>query len=184
MPLKCDCSLVWLWELAERGEIVQGASCDDTPLDQVDTVDTLACDTLEWGIIIGCVGGVITVIILTVIIATLVKCWQERSRQQGTKYMQCDYLQYNTAVMKGAEDMLITTYLQPSPSHQIYAEIDKYPGPEGGEQIYYTVQDPGHHPHPLPLLLGTDTGHTLYSSSGSASSDQNTSSTECSIPLR
>jgi len=79
--------------------------------------------------------------------------------------------------------MLITTYLQPSPSHQIYAEINKYPGPEGGEQIYYTVQDPGHHPHPLPLLLGTDTGHTLYSSSGSASSDQNTSSTECSIPL-
>ena len=187
MPLKCDCSLLWLWELSEQGGIVQGASCDDTPLDQVD-VDNLACDTLDWAIIIGCVGGIITIIILTVIIATLVKCCQERASRRGTKYLQCDYLQYNTAVMKGADDMLITTYLQPSPSHQIYAEIDKYPGaypgPEAGEQIYYTVQEPGQQPHPLPHPLGPDQGQTLYSSSGSASSDQNTSSTECSIPLR
>ena len=132
-------------------------------------MDSLACDHLEWGLIIGCVGGSVILIILIVIIAVLVKCYNERR----VKYHHCDYLQYNTNVMKQPDDLLISNYIQPSPSHQIYCEIERpglshgYPGPE---QIYYTVGDGE---------------RTLYSSSGSASSDQNTSSTECStsIPL-
>ena len=170
VPLQCDCSLLWLWELEERreGEILEGATCDGTELRHVD-VDSLACHHLEWGLIIGCVGGSLILIILIVITAGLVKCCNERK----VAYHQCDYLQYNTNVMKQPDDLLISTYIQPSPSHQIYSEIER-PG-EQGEQIYYTVQDGE---------------RTLYSSSGSASSDQNTSSTECStsistsIPLR
>ena len=94
----------------------------------------------------------------------MVKCCNERK----VAYHQCDYLQYNTNVMKQPDDLLISTYIQPSPSHQIYSEIER---PDQVEQIYYTVQDGE---------------RTLYSSSGSASSDQNTSSTECStsLPLR
>ena len=127
-------------------------------------MDSLACDHLEWGLIIGCVGGSVILIILIVIIAVLVKCYNERR----VKYHHCDYLQYNTNVMKQPDDLLISTYIQPSPSHQIYSEIER---PDQVEQIYYTVQDGE---------------RTLYSSSGSASSDQNTSSTECStsLPLR
>ena len=167
VPLRCDCSLLWLWELQERGEgeILTGASCDGTDLGQVD-VDSLACDHLEWGLIIGCVGGSLVLIILIVITAGLVKCCNERK----VAYHQCDYLQYNTNVMKQPDDLLISTYIQPSPSHQIYSEIERT---DQGEQIYYTVQD-------------GERERTLYSSSGSASSDQNTSSTECStsLPLR
>ena len=40
MPLECSCSLVWLWELAESGEVVEGAQCDGQPLTQV----RLKCD--------------------------------------------------------------------------------------------------------------------------------------------
>ena len=142
---------------------MEGATCDGTELSAVD-VDSLACDHLEWGLIIGCVGGSIILIILIVMIAVMVKCYNERR----VKYHHCDYLQYNTNVVKQQEDLLISNYIQPSPSHQICCEIERpYPGPE---QIYYTVGDGE---------------RTLYSSSGSASSDQNTSSTECStsIPL-
>ena len=199
VPLKCDCALLWLWELTERRNVVDGATCDNTALEEVD-VDSLACDHREWGIIIACVGSSIIVIILIVIIAAIVKCCKDK-RSAG-KYIHCDYLQYNTNVMKQADDLLITTYMQPSPSHQIYAEIDKYspymdhsgspnqpkhpryPVMVPPEQIYYSVQDPlgqgsgsGHGP-----MIHLD--HNVYSSSGSASSDQNTSSTECSIPLR
>merc|ERR1719308_618228 len=28
VPLICDCSLLWLWELEERGDILEGAACD------------------------------------------------------------------------------------------------------------------------------------------------------------
>ena len=172
VPLQCDCSLLWLWELQERGEergegeILEGATCDGTELREVD-VDSLACDHLQWGLIIGCVGGSLILIILLVITAGLVKCCNERKVAQ---YSHCDYLQYNTNVMKQPDDLLISTYIQPSPSHQIYSEIERT---EQGEQIYYTVQD-------------GERERTLYSSSGSASSDQNTSSTECStsLPLR
>ena len=38
MPLECSCSLVWLWELAESGEVVEGAQCDGQPLTQVSSV--------------------------------------------------------------------------------------------------------------------------------------------------
>ena len=186
VPLQCDCSLLWLWELTERGDIVEGAACDNKELSHVN-VDSLACDHFEWGIVIACIGGSITVIIVIVIIAVIVKCCNDRRR--SAKYIQCDYLQYNTNVMKQADDMLITTYMQPSPNHQIYSEIDKYspynehppqhhsPVIMSQEQIYYSVQEPVHgHVNPGE--------QTVYSSSGSASSDQNTSSTECSMPLR
>ena len=188
--------MLWLWELSERGDIVEGAACDNIELTRVN-VDSLACDHFEWGLIVACIGGGITIIIIIVIIAALVKCCNDRRR--SAKYIQCDYLQYNTNVMKQADDMLITTYMQPSPSHQIYSEIDKYspymenpqhqspqqqhfPVIVPQEQIYYSVQDPLDTTVSHPLATHAD--HIVYSSSGSASSDQNTSSTECSIPLR
>ena len=70
VPLQCDCSLLWLWELTERGDIVEGAACDNKELSHVN-VDSLACDHFEWGIVIACIGGSITVIIVIVIIAVI-----------------------------------------------------------------------------------------------------------------
>ena len=32
VPLNCHCSLLWLWELKERGNIIEGAACDQTDL--------------------------------------------------------------------------------------------------------------------------------------------------------
>ena len=173
--------MLWLWELSERGDIVEGAACDNTPLQRVN-IDQLACDQVEWAIIIGCVGGIIVVIIIIVIIAVIVKYCSERRR--SAKYIQCDYLQYNTNVMKQSDDILIPNYMhqqhhqQPSPGHQIYAEIDKYsPYLEHSDQIYYSVQDPG--------PVASEHGPVYSSTSASTSSDQNTSSTETSsIPLR
>ena len=94
----------------------------------------------------------------------------------------------------------------PLQHQQIYAEIDKfYPGAAaaGDQQIYYTVQDPPAGPSWTPgnqQLYQQDPpagpswtpghqqlyhGQQLYSSSGSASSDQNSSSTDYSVaPLR
>ena len=76
----------------------------------------------------------------------------------------------------------------PLQQQQIYAEIDKfYPGAAaaGDQQIYYTVQDPAAGPSWTPGHQQLYHGQQLYSSSGSASSDQNTSSTDYSVaPLR
>ena len=75
----------------------------------------------------------------------------------------------------------------PLQHQQIYAEIDKfYPGAGAGDQqIYCTRQDPAAGPSWTPGNQQLYHGHQLYSSSGSASSDQNTSSTDYSLaPLR
>jgi len=209
VPLKCDCSLLWLWELKERGDIVEGAACDQTDLAKVN-VDNLACDQVEYLIIVAVVGGVIAVVIVIVIVTALVKCL---TNKDGDKYIQCDYLQYNPHGVRYADEKVVSTYIQRSPSKPYYTETDNLaqyvqqsprkpyfndtpqvtpylsramydPNSDSqsptkmssnmSEQIYYCVQDPG----VMPINLD----QTVYSSSGSASSDPNTTSTECSVP--
>jgi len=207
VPLKCDCSLLWLWELKERGDIIEGAACDQTDLANVN-VDNLACDQVEYLIIVAVVGGVIAVVIVIVIVTALVKCLTNRD---SDKYGQCDYLQYNPHGVRYAEDKVVSTYMQRSPSKPYYTDSDDLaqfvqhsprkpyysdrdtpqvtpylsravyePTSEGpsptkiNEQIYYCVQEPG--------SGVTLRDQTVYSSSGSASSDPNTTSTECSVP--
>ena len=198
VPLNCHCSLLWLWELKERGNIIEGAACDQTDLAKVN-VDNLACDQEEYLIIVAVVGGIIAVVIVIVIVTALVKCL---TNSDSDKSMQCDYLQY-------ADEKVVSTYIQRSPSRPYYTETDnvqQWPrtpysvertevspflsrvlyGPHSdsaqsvtgissnmSEQIYHCIQDPG--------LIPSNLDHTVYSSSGSASSDPNTTSTECSV---
>ena len=182
VPLNCDCSLLWLWELKERGNIIEGAACDQTDLAKVN-VDNLACDQVDYLIIVAVVGGIIAVVIVIVIVTALVKCL---TNSDSDKSMQCDYLQY-------ADQKVVSTYIQRSPSRPYYTETDRTPyshdrtqvspylgrvlyDPHSDSQssnIYYCVQDPG--------LIPSNLDHTVYSSSGSASSDPNTTSTECSV---
>jgi len=205
VPLNCDCSLLWLWELQERGNIIEGAECDKTDLAKVN-VDSLACDQEEYLLIVAVVGGIIAVVVVIVIVTALVKCVTTRD---SDKYRQCDYLQYNTHTVQYADHKVVTPYIQRSPSKPYYTESphlvhqspekpywnitpqvtpylsrDIYaPNSDGenstkmssnmNEQIYYCVQDP----KVVPLNFDP----TVYSSSGSAVSEQNTSTTEDSI---
>ena len=84
-------------------------------------MDSLACHALDWGLVVGCSGGAVAVIILAVMAAAVAKCcrsysaligqstsilicdWSAvsilicdwcRERRLQTKYLQCDYLQY------------------------------------------------------------------------------------------
>jgi len=199
VPLNCDCSLLWLWELKERGNIIEGSACDQTDLAKVN-VDNLACDQVEYLIIVAVVGGIIAVVIVIVIATALVKCL---SNKEGDKYNQCDYLQYNTHRVHYADEKVVSGDTQRSPSRPFYtdtdnlaqlvqqsprkpysnnsSEVSPYLSCDSkdvtamnsniSDQIYYCVQDPG--------LVHSNLDQRIYSSSGSASSDPNTTSTEC-----
>ena len=49
--------------MEERGNIIEGAACDQTDLAKVN-VDNLACDQEEYLIIAAVVGGIIAVVIV------------------------------------------------------------------------------------------------------------------------
>merc|ERR1711874_901952 len=125
------------------------------------------------------------------------------ANNEGDKYTQCDYLQYDPHGVRHADEKVVSTYIQRSPSRPYYTETDNLAqfvqqsprtpyshdrtqvspylsrvlyDPHSDSQssnIYYCVQDPG--------LIPSNLDHTVYSSSGSASSDPNTISTECSV---
>merc|ERR1719431_2063994 len=120
------------------------------------------------------------------------------TNKDSDKYKQCDYLQYNY----DTHQKVVNTYIQRSPSKPYYAESDQVvqqsrmnacsndssqvsPYLKRGmigtnsdsesptkvsnnmnDQIYYCIKDP----KVIPINLDK----TVYSSSGSASSDQNT----------
>jgi len=196
VPLICDCSLLWLWELEERGDILEGAACDQTDLARVN-VDNLACDQEEYLIIIAVVGGIIAVVIVIVIVIALVRYLAYKN---SDIYKHCDYLQYNY----DPHQKVVNNYMQRSPTKPYYSGTDQFvqQSPNnsycndssqvtpylrrGGnienptvnsnnisEQIYYCLKD--------PQVMPNNLDKRLYSSSCSASSDQNTMSTEYSV---
>ena len=92
LPLTCNCSLLWLWQLSqEKGDIVQGAVCDgDKSLNDV-SVDLLACSHQNNQLILGITVGVIALIFTLFIVIVVVKCVQSRRGEKSS----CDYLHYD-----------------------------------------------------------------------------------------
>ena len=201
VPLICDCSLLWLWELEERGDILEGAACDQTDLARVN-VDNLACDQEEYLIIIAVVGGIVAVVIAIVVVIVIVNCFTDKKCDD---FRQNDFLQYKYHEGQIDHQRIVNKYMQRSPSKPYYAEVDDFveralrkpncnvtplvtpyltrvmydpnfdsnnPMPMK-DQIYYCVQD--------PCMTPTHLDQTVYSSLDSRSSDPNTTSTERSL---
>jgi len=190
--------------------LIQGANCDGSSLQRLD-VDLLACQQVDFFLVIAIVGAVIAVLIVIAIIVTLIKCWRERLRSYPNKFHQCDYLQYSPTT--GSTYPAAKPYYVDKPSESQYLQhspgSEKGPSPYFGEsevgtaykkdhilfspagyeseQIYYCVEDDKTQPnvsYGQQRILQDYIQHPYASSGSATSSDQAASSStaECSIP--
>jgi len=145
LPLTCDCSLLWLWEVEQHGKLkVEGAQCDGTALVNLQ-VDRLACDQGDYLLVIAALGGVMALLIILAMIGALVK-WCLGRRQlahSSSSKLHCDYLQYTSVPPPPSSP----------PGKPYYSATVGRGGGLDAEGLYYTLQP------------------VYSSSSGSASSD-------------